>query len=296
MKTRIHNLNIFYGYRCNLACDGCFSGSDVVRTAELDPSLEKTLNSLPQLAELFEVQEMVTLVGGEPLLYWNDIVVLCRAIRQHFPGVTINLFTNGLNIDRYTNELIELMLELDPFTLAITRHLDAFIETSTIGSKWKTKLDSFLQDSRIVKIHNEHYHIDNHIHCNIRLRRVDEWRLYYKTSPDGTIKPFATNDPAGSMQHGCPGNVCTAVFENKVYKCPTLATLPGHLKTRGQADDPDWQPYLDYPAIDLDNINPEHWNQFVSTYGHPISQCDMCNNQPQHNIIWIDRDISSVLP
>ena len=65
--------------------------------------------------------------------------------------------------------------------------------------------------------------------------------------------------------------------------------IPGHI-ILNQSDDPDWEKYLNYPALDLKNITIDDLEFLKSTYGKPTEHCDMCNNQPVNNIPWYKRD------
>jgi len=285
MKIKQENLNIFYGYGCNYACEGCFSGSNVVNDKKLDPSLEEILQSIPILAENFEVNSMITLIGGEPFLYWDDrILVISQALNKWFPGKKINIFTNGQLLNKHFDKVLHLADHVvDNLSITVTNHLSECGDELPV-TLWNKNIQQLLTHPRLVKIHNEHYHIKDNINANIYFSIMTEFKPYYKKNVDGSIKPFATNDPKGSMTHGCPGNVCSTAFGTKFYKCPTLATLPNHLKSINQHHDPDWQKYLSYSAIDLLNIDQELLTAFSNTYGKPISECDMCNNNPANTI------------
>ena len=288
------NLNIFFGYRCNYSCDNCTSGSDSVRTTELDPDFDKTIASVEKLAQMFTVSSMITLIGGEPFLYWDErIVPLVLECNKHFPNTRINVFTNGQLLSKYKEKIINLCNQVDNFSLSITRHLIAF-PGAKVAKKWQENINDLINDSRIVKIHNDHYYLKNNTNANFYFFAGRAWRLFYKRLPDKTIKPFATNNPEQSMMHGCTGNVCSCVFEEKLYKCPTLAALPGHLKSLGQDNDADWEKYLNYPAVDIFNPDQAQYQMFVDTYGKPTTWCDMCNASPKNIVHWETRTYDKV--
>jgi organic radical activating enzyme len=290
MKFDQVNLNFFYGYKCNYSCENCFSGSDKVRDQNSDPDVETLKQAIKKSSEIFNVTSMVTLIGGEPFLYWDDrIVPLSKELDRHFPGVRINITTNGQLLNKNIEKVIKLSSEVQNFSLSITRHLSAVNNQLTIKQKWIEGITLLESHPMIVKIHDDHYHVKDNINANIYLTKINDWRPFYYYNHQGHIKPFATNDPVGSMMHGCPGNVCSCIVENKLYKCPTLATLENHLKSVDQDTDHDWAKYIEYPAIDLDNIDSKHWNEFTKTYGKPTTYCDMCNNNPSNNIKWEDR-------
>lgn len=286
-KISQENLNIFYGFACNYSCDGCSSGSDVVDSTE-DPDLELALSSIAKLSNLFDVKNMLTLIGGEALLYWQSrIAPLSKEVRKHFPHVKINVFTNGQLIHKHLDQVLDLMCDLGNFDITITRHIPN-ISNNQPGRIWSKSIDTIANDSRIFKIHDHHYHIRDRIHNNIHITDNNNnfWKSFYRHTTDGKIKPWATNDPVGSMKHGCTGHICTVVFENKIYKCGNLAMLNQNLRARGQQDDPDWQKYLSYMPIDLDDINLDLLSRFSETYGLPTTWCDMCANKIENMTKW----------
>jgi organic radical activating enzyme len=291
MSNKINqvNLNIFYGYLCNYSCYGCFCGSDSATTSQFDPDFEKTFNSIQTLSDIFEVSGMISILGGEPFLYWDSrIVPLALEIRRCFPDVRINITSNGQLLGKNVDKIYDLAQKINEFSLTITRHLRA-VNNSKIDAVWNNNMNQFLNDSAIVRIHDDHYHVKDNIHANIYFTNLDDWKPHYYTLDNGDIKPWRTNNPEKSMQHGCPGNLCSCLYEDRIYKCPTLATLHGQLSARGQENDVDWMKYLNYPAIDINNIDSELFTEFNNTYGKPTTYCDMCSDSIQKNINWKDR-------
>jgi hypothetical protein len=238
---------------------------------------------------------MITLLGGEPMMYWDErIVPLARRIRYNFPRARINIFYNGHLLCKRADEVIDFINEISA-NVTITQHLMGDLD-SKLGSKWQSNLNEFLSHPLIIKIHSEHYHIKNNIESNIHFTRSDNWFTWYKQDHQGLIKPYASNDPEKSMKYGCAsGNYCASLFENKLYKCSSLAMLPGLLNTVGQNNDPDWKPYLDYPYVDVLDVDPEKLKFHVDSYGFPIAQCDMCNDQPANVVKWVDRKQESII-
>ena len=294
-KINQENLNIFYGFACNYSCDGCTSGSDAVDRAQ-DPDLDAIFKVIPRLSEMFAVSNMITLIGGEPLLYWEDRVEpLAIMLRQHFPQVKINIFTNGQLLGKKLEKVIDLMIALGNVDITITRHVSHLAATQVV-TKWHESIDSVGQHPLIVKLHDDHWHIINHVHNNLHFVNTDSayWKSFYQHTSDGTIKPWATNDPVGSMIHGCTGSVCSVIVENRLYKCGPLAMLADNLKSRGQIDDPAWAKYINYPWIDVWNPRADLLQQFVDTYGRPTEYCDMCANKPHQQTRWQSRTYQMV--
>lgn len=278
-KVNQEIVDVFYGHKCNYACYGCLTGCNYVRNKSYDPELEDIYKGVELLAERFDITEMVTLLGGDIFLYWDTRVVpLARHLRKCFPDTKINMTTNGQLIHKYAERVIDLMKEIGNVSLSITRHLNG-IRGSRLYDVWNEHINQFLNHPDLVKIHDDHYHIRNNIYANIHFD-VPTFLMFYKQEGQ-QIKPYATNNPAKSMEVSCPGNMCSCLVGTRLFKCTNLALLPHTLEELGQTSDPNWQKYLDYKYVDLLNPNSETLDFFIKTYTHPISECDMCSDN--HN-------------
>lgn len=291
-KVKQEIVDVFYGHRCNYACYGCLTGCNYVRNKDYDPDLNDIFRGVELLAERFEITEMVTLLGGDLFLYWDErIVPLAKHLRKCFPDTKINMTTNGQLIHKYSDKVIGLMKEIDNVSLSITRHLNGIRDTR-IYSTWDDHVNQFLHHPDIVKIHNDHYHIRDNIYANIHFD-VPEFLMFYKQEGN-EIKPYATSNPAKSMEVSCPGNMCSCLVGTKLFKCTNLALLPHALTAINQIDDPDWKPYVDYKFVDLANIDQQTYDYFVKTYTKPISQCDMCSDDPATNLTYDKRTTEKI--
>lgn len=297
-KHVTEQFNIIYGYKCNYACVGCSNGSDQISSRTHDPDLATTLQAIEKLPDILHIPPggMITLLGGEIFMYWQDTIIpLIKSLRQAFPTTTINLFSNAQLINKYTESVIDVLNQYN-CCLTISQHLKGDM-SSTLGWAWKKNTDDFLSNPSIIKVHNAHYHVSGNLLANIYIHSSENWYTWYQQLSSGEIKPWQTNDPAGSMKHGCAsGSTCSAMFENRLYKCGSLAMIKGLLTSKNQLDDPDWEKYLTYPYIDI--LAPEQTllDNFNQSYGQPIAQCDMCNNHSNAVIKWIDRTQQMILP
>lgn len=286
-KTQQTNMPIYIGARCNYSCQHCAAGSDLRKNLDPDPSLEEIISSIPILAEKFEITGMISLQGGEPLLYWDEkIVPLAARLREYFPDPQINIFTNGHLIGKNVSRILDLMSKYN-LCMTISRHLMGDI-TSVVGRQWQKSIDQLISHPSIVKIHDDHFHIKDNIRANIHFYSTKFWSSHYYTLPNGQIKPHATDDPKNSMRHGCTGNVCSYLYGTKLYKCGRLANLQYLLQSVDQSEDPDWKKYLDYQPLDLLNLKQTDLDHFLSTYGKAIPECDMCQATPSE-LLWKDR-------
>jgi organic radical activating enzyme len=305
-KIKLKFVEVFYGYRCNLSCQGCTSASDVVKTTDSDPSLESIFLSVEQLSN-YVYPESVDLMGGELFLYWDKVVQIVPVIRKYFPTSRISLVTNGLLLPKYKEQLLELCETYHPCTIDITNHFTLFSK-DVRTKKYQKKLDAFLSTltkTEEIKWKNPIEHLRTHKTPDIenpkellvqkQIYKDDKIYVklynqqafvssYYKTE-DGKIKPHATNDPDGSYANGCAMPYRYFLRDSKLYKCSWFSVLPEILKSYGQEDDPDWQKYLAYQPIDLNNPTVESLEEFDRTKRAGISLCDMCSNNPNNAVV-----------
>lgn len=286
-KIDLKIVNLYYGFDCNLTCRECFSGSDIIRNKQYDPSLESLLKSIEDMSQhISNITEMFTLIGGEPLLYWDRIVALVHHFRKFYPTTVINITTNGVLLHKHRKEVLDLLLSTDNIRISLTNHFSEFMEDPT-GVKYKQNLEYFFSDPRINRIHALHYDIPNR-NINFHLHEYAEGFKSQWQHIDGKLKPWATNDPQGSMNYGCTGNICSAIIDSKLFKCPRFVVLPAILDKVNQTDDSDWKKYLAYTPIDLSQEGIQYkLQEFEANQGHPISECDMCPNKHIINITQI---------
>jgi organic radical activating enzyme len=293
-KYPLKIVNFFYGFKCNLSCHGCLSGSDMIHHKNHDPDLENILLGIRNLSNyVSDITIMATILGGEPLLYWDEKVVpIIYEIRKHWPNVTLNITTNGLLLHKFGDKIIDTLIEFGNIKLQISKH------ASNVGPHpfkkiYDKNLLTFLSNPKLNKIHDLHYDVPNNT-VDVHLDQWDQPFVSQFVIKDGKLKPFATQDPVGSMKHGCTGNICAMVKDNRLYKCGRLAVLPKILEERSQLDDPDWQPYL-HTYVDLTKALPDGIEKFYMEEGKPIPECDVCPNA--HSLdSKIARSAGTVLP
>lgn len=253
-------------------------------------------------------------MGGELFLYWDKVEKIIIKIRQHFPNTKIGLATNGLLLPKYKDNVLTLCEKYHPCDIDITDHFTLFSK-DVKAKKYHKKLDAFLSDfipATVVKWDNPKEYLEKHKDCDI-----DDWKRFlikeqtyaatastikvfnsqefvpcYYTE-EGKIKPWATNDPAGSYANGCAMPYCHTLVDSKLYKCSWFVVLPQLLSAHNQLQDPDWQPYLNYQPVDLINPTQEQLTQFEKTSRCAVPLCDMCTNNP-NNILKQTKE--NVLP
>lgn len=305
-KIKLKFVEIFYGYKCNLSCQGCSSASDVIKTTDHDPSLESIFQSIKDLSK-YVYPESVDLMGGELFLYWDKVEKIVPVLREHFPTSRISLVTNGLLLPKYKEQLLDMCEKYHPCTIDITNHftlfskdirtkkyqkqLDAFLSDKTLTEevKWKNPIEHLrthrtpdIENPKSVLVQKQIYKDDK---IYVKLYNQQAFVSSYFKTQDGKVKPYATNDPQGSYAHGCAMPYRYFLLDSKLYKCSWFAVLPHILKAYEQESDPDWQKYLSYEPLDLTNPSLEALEEFDRTKRMGISQCDMCSNNPSSPVV-----------
>lgn len=100
------SLFIILTTKCNLNCYGCdmFCSIDQPNIFYID------INQLQQNLLILKKQQIslknIILTGGEPLLH-QDLIKICKLIRDIFLDLPIEIFTNGLLINRFNNQELQ---------------------------------------------------------------------------------------------------------------------------------------------------------------------------------------------
>jgi len=304
-KPYIKLLDIYYGTKCNLACEQCDTRSDIIRTTEADPDIDAILEGIALAQQQFEI-DLYSVLGGEPLLYLDKIDVIIKYIRQTDPKAKIQFSTNGALLLKKADELADIM-RTHSVSLFVCNHFAAFdpIKTKNIAAgvdklvqilnMKEDNADKFFQD--FIDFSNprndpymatwiaaneetfpreepeEQYFHNDSIFVHFR-PQYDFKKNHYML--DGKPKPFKTGDPALSYRSGCSSVMCNFLAGSKLYKCAALGTLEKLLDYYDSKDDPDWQKYLNYKHLDLKNCTAEEVTNFSNSKYSCIEQCDMC--------------------
>jgi len=106
-------------YHCNLNCAGCGVFSPVAKEEYLDSVLYE--QDCKRLSELTQGKaECIRLVGGEPTLHPN-LLDFCNITRKYFKKAVIQLVTNGILLNKQTDEFWKTCGKND-ITIQISRY------------------------------------------------------------------------------------------------------------------------------------------------------------------------------
>lgn len=301
-------LDIYCGAYCNLACNHCDARSHVLQTKNYDPTLDDILTGIKLVKEKFDIIYYGT-SGGEPLLYLDRITEIFKFIKSIDPDAVLLLPTNGTLIDKKLNELVALIKQFD-VSVFVCDHFSGF-EDKTLSNKVKQNFKLLadavnLPSGNVSEFYKNLFDIENKKNDILYQEWLDKRQNFYdyiedteqvfynKTFVhyreqstfkqnyqliDNIPKPFKTNNPAKSYQNGCTSDMCSFLIDKKLYKCSSLGTLNRFLNHHNLLNDPDWQKYLNYKPINLENYNNDEIDFFDKTKYCEIGECDMCSNK-----------------
>lgn len=312
MMPNLKVFDIFYGNKCQIACQQCDTRSDLIRKGEHDPDLETIKEGILLTKEKFHI-EHYSLLGGEPLLYKDRIESLLEFIRSFDQTTPVWIPTNGELIDKNIDFLTNIIVKYKVMIL-VSDHFIQF-DDKTRSNRIKAAVDVLTKKLDIQKLPSENfwsqmmydstdgwrdYWIDvkdyrHNAYCAIENKSPippddDFWwnghygvlsidqdsHLKHYYMEDNKPKPFNSTDIKRSYYENCPSCYCTFMHDKKLYKCAALGTLKNFLERHNAIDDEEWQKFLEYKPLDLTNCTDEEVENFSISKYKPISECSMC--------------------
>lgn len=309
MTREVKILDVFYGNKCNLTCNQCDTRSDYIRKGQYDPSMEDIKRGIDLANEAFDVQKW-SILGGEPLMYLDKVEEIIAHIRKIEPNKVIFFPTNGSLLDRHMDRVVELIKKYQLW-VQVCNHFVSFedqtksnkvkknaedlayrlnIPQSTEPGQWWKDIMDFDSASdkwkdftkkRGMDISDPEPNEKTWIYKNygVYYMEAGEFQTIQNFDAHGKPKPFFDNDPSGSYWNSCPSVFCAFLYDKKIYKCAALGTLHNFLEMHGSLDDPDWQKYLNYKPVDLENYTEQEADFFGATHYCHIDECAMCPNK-----------------
>lgn len=271
MKIIIPNLDIHFTDLCNLHCDQCthLSNYNINKSITVDTLIEYYETWVDKIDP-----QSVTISGGEPLLHPNAMEMI-RLTRKYWKNSKIQMFSNGLLLDRYPQ--LPQVLKDENISMVVSNH-------STQNSK---KYNADFEKVQIqlmyyatqydISIGIDYYNqprfwIDNkNSEIQIQSDNINSsWYAFYQ-GYGRDMKPFNDGDPKASWDN-CPVyQICFQLKDNNIYKCAPLAYLPNLDEKFGLSEE--WEEYLSYkplsPDASLDEV-AEFFSRKEESY------CSMC--------------------
>lgn len=309
-------LDIFFGNKCQLACEQCDTRSDIIRKGEHDSDIDDIKEGILSVKQKFDI-EIYSLLGGEPLLYKDKIQSILEFVRSLDTTASIWLPTNGDLINKNIDFLSKIIVKYDVL-LFVSDHFSTFkdqtrsnkvskavydlvnnIDIQRVHSDrlWteimyrrpgaQTAWEGYWEDAKPYKGENSFNAKENKLDASTDddlwwngrygvYFHIQDSHLKHYYMKDDKPKPFNSLDIKTSFFKSCPSCYCGFLYNNKLYKCAALGTLKNFLERHDAIDDIEWQKFLSYKALDLKNCTDEEIMNFANAHYKPISECAMC--------------------
>lgn len=267
----VENLDVHVINSCNLKCFGCNHLTDYgyggpFTASELIQWIRPWKNRLSF--------KRINLLGGEPLLnpYLKEI---CIAYRKFFsPKETkLRIITNGILIKKC------------PWLKELIQKYHIHIQVSLHVSTGKTTHEKLMAQARegLTRLEKWAANTPSRIETTwadpVDIKKKLNFQVFYQGSGND-IKPFEHNEIAESKKH------CTCktlqLYKGHLYKCAPIAYIKEVLEKIGRANDPDWEPYLNYVPLSPGCSDAE-LKRFMQQQPLPEWTCKMC--PPFSNVI-----------
>lgn len=259
-------------YSCNLSCQGCTNYSDYnmkgwVPWIQGREWIEAWLDrvDIPDFG----------IIGGEPLMN-PQVKQWIRGCREIMPASQIRFTTNAVLLSRRSSVLDDLF-DIGNCVIKLTLHQPSeFYTQQAINSimtrtKWR----------EIEEFGIKRWITDNGVRLQINFPET-----FVKTyRGDYTDMLPHHSDPNESFKICCQQR-CPLLYENRIFKCSSIALLARVLADWKHDQRPEWQQYLGYRGIDPD-CDDRELERFIAYFGKPESICQMCPTES---------DVSSMLP
>lgn len=259
-------------YACNLSCRGCITMTDYLRKGSV--SIEQGEPWLAAWSQQLDIGT-ICLFGGEPLMN-KDIVDWIKLVRQYWPNSIIKIITNGTYLNN--KNIIPVLLEVGNAEYQISLHWRAGTKFNEI----KKALIAQLGDQQW-KVHSPNRsEVLMAFECNsvtVQLAVFGEFVIPYK-GYGSSMKPWNSTDTSASYSN-CGSPMNPILYENRLYKCGPIANLKDTLQLHDRLLDPDWQYYLKYQGIGVE----DDLTSFVENFDKPHNICSMCSS---------DRSLSNI--
>lgn len=108
-SSNIKTLELLLGLKCNFKCNYC-AQRNIDQKKIPDTTPKKVESFIQMLAESRLDLERISLMGGEPFVYWKGIKKLVPLLREKYKQADIRLITNGSLLDK---DKVEELLKYD---------------------------------------------------------------------------------------------------------------------------------------------------------------------------------------
>jgi len=270
MPLKTEFVEFYITETCNLVCSGCnrFNNLGLKKHEDWDKNKEH----YRKFARFVEVKS-AEIIGGEPLQH-PHIIKIIKDVRNFYPNSSINIWTNGLLLDKIPN-LKDAILQND-IKLEIAVHNKKF--RMPILRKIKSLFDGdikFLRNG--IKTAKKGYFKFDFQTSNGRKHRIRLSEHFWQNSLNDPyeLKPYESD--ADLAWQACETR-CPTIANGRFHKCPISHCMPEAVRQRNDIILNDKQRSLidSFPYIeckDIDKVSEEHWRKFLQ---EKIDQCSLC--------------------
>lgn len=254
---------------CDLACPGCD------RFIDYKHPWTESLDDITENMEAWSKRldpDHITIIGGEPLIHPKIYDILYVA-KEKFDHAKIEVYTNGFLLKKRP-KIMNVLLDISPAKISLTHHTKDTKARALVEQNIKKYLFKDLPFHQVAK--NRYMCRDVEIEIT---DPTDKGWMDYRKIQNGILKPHSDGDIESSY-FNCGVNIYPIIYNNRLYKCPPISMLRTHAEKYSLSDDKDWQPYLEYTGVGLDESD-EKLFELVSNIYKPHKICGMCPARPK---------------
>ena len=136
-------ISLFLTFACNLRCKMCGQWGEDGVFKDYNSDLLRERLSLQEIQKLIDdvkhFNPNITLFGGEPLLYpnWTKVVEIVKSA-----GLRCNIVTNGVLLNRWAEEIVD--LELDEIIFSLDGPEEIHDDIRGVKGTFRKAIDSFI--------------------------------------------------------------------------------------------------------------------------------------------------------
>lgn len=172
-SSQLFYLEVHASDHCNLNCKGCMHFSPLVKESVF-PDFNKLSEDIHQLNKFIKHIDIIRILGGEPLLnpHLERYINLLRSV---FPYSNINIVTNGLLIDKMSDDLckciqnnnIHVHISLYPPVIKNKDKIESYLKANNIVYQISESIDTFTSTYQSKPFVDKFFAKDNcEIFCN----------------------------------------------------------------------------------------------------------------------------------
>lgn len=248
---------------CTLACANCTNYSDYKMSGSLSyADFEPIFDKWNERIEI----DCMGFMGGEPMIN-PELKTFMRETQRKLQK-SVMLITNTTLWHKWPN-FIDFIKDMGSVHLKFSVHqpnadyLKLAIEDVKSNVKWET----VEKNEHYEQYKNEDYSLIFSIDKSNSFTRTWQGTSYWE------MKPYS-NDPVQAHKE-CSQTWCPLLYKGRLYKCSSVALLDRVLADHMLLTDQDWQPYLSYTGIGLEDSD-DSLLDWINNYGKPANICSMC--------------------